>query len=240
MKVHNKATMSGTGLHRLNNYALAAGAAGVSLFASAHLANAEIVYTPVHVTITRGQRSYLDLNGDGIDELQIQDVSGISGYGSGSLAAFPNEAAGAWVQGPCSEGSFFCFASAIPEGKSIPGGSMHCCASDGTFMLLNGHGLWRAVTNRYLGIRFEIQGEDHYGWARVSVQITNNMGRCDIIAVVSGYAYETSPNTPIVAGQTSASHRLSGDLKSSSLGTLALGYQGMKLRARPDAPTPLP
>jgi hypothetical protein len=49
---------------------------------------------------------------------------------------------------------------------------------------------------KFLGIKFSSAGEIHYGWARLTV-VT---GYKDIVATLSGYAYETRANTPIRAG----------------------------------------
>ena len=58
---------------QLNMYALAAGAAGVSVVALAQPVEAKIVYTKANVTIgRRGVRSYtLDLNNDGITDFVL-------------------------------------------------------------------------------------------------------------------------------------------------------------------------
>jgi len=39
-----------------------------------------------------------------------------------------------------------------------------------------------------------IDGENHYGWARISVKGSEML--------LTGYAYETTPDTPIRSGQT--------------------------------------
>ena len=57
-------------------------------------------------------------------------------------------------------------------------------------------GPWLKVNGRYLGLKFVIRGKIHYGWARLSVDWT--LGR----AILTGYAYETVPNKPIVTGET--------------------------------------
>ena len=53
------------------SYSLAATAAGVGLLAAVP-ANAEVVYTPVNVTIARGQLP-IDLNADGINDFLLVD-----------------------------------------------------------------------------------------------------------------------------------------------------------------------
>ena len=50
----------------------------------------------------------------------------------------------------------------------------------------------------YLGLMFQINGETHYGWALLSVENTKK----GLLVKLSGYAYETTPGTPINAGQT--------------------------------------
>lgn len=56
------------------------------------------------------------------------------------------------------------------------------------------------ATNRYLGLRFhDLAGKTHYGWARLTVRGTQNSR---IVALLTGYAYETVPNKAIIAGRT--------------------------------------
>jgi hypothetical protein len=98
---------------------------------------------------------------------------------------------------------------------------------------------------RYLGLKFQINGETHYGWARLNVQV--NTTKLTIYSRLTGYAYETTPNTPIAAGQTHSASEI-GTLASpqvtghhspvasgyasetpalASLGLLAQGSQGL-------------
>src|SRR5215831_15886156 len=59
----------------LNMYALAAGAAGVSMLALAQPADAKIVYTPTNVKFGEGSTYNLDLNHDGITDFVIDNVN---------------------------------------------------------------------------------------------------------------------------------------------------------------------
>jgi hypothetical protein len=74
-------------------------------------------------------------------------------------------------------------------------------AFDGTYW-----GLWAPnEKNRYLGVKFLIDGQVHYGWARMNAELYFPY----INALLTGYAYETTPNLPIRAGdegQSAASH----------------------------------
>ncbi len=83
----------------------------------------------------------------------------------------------------------------------------------------------------YLGLKFMINGEVHYGWARVEVQPRG----LNITATLTGYAYETVPNAGIVTGLThrppgecgSATAASFGKADAASLGWLAQGATGL-------------
>ncbi len=69
------AVLSASLQHNLNAYAIAAGAAGVSLLALAQPAEGKIVYTPVHENAVGVD---LDLNHDGTADFRICFSSNIS------------------------------------------------------------------------------------------------------------------------------------------------------------------
>ena len=93
-------------------------------------------------------------------------------------------------------------------------------------------GRWLNVNNHYLGLKFQIKGKTHFGWARLSVHVS---GSAFVKATLTGYAYETISNKPIVAGRTNsdADETLDADESSpavmrpaplpATLGRLALG-----------------
>jgi hypothetical protein len=72
-----------------------------------------------------------------------------------------------------------------------------------------------------------IEGKSHYGWARMSVEIKGT----NLTATLTGYAYETIPNKPIIAGKTHGKDE-------ATLGHLATGASAIPAwRAKPAAPT---
>jgi hypothetical protein len=107
-------------------------------------------------------------------------------------------------------------------------------------------GKWHDVTDRYLGVSFIIRGKTHFGWARLTV---HDKGHA-ITAVLTGYAYETIPNKPIITGKTKGPDDDSVEQQNdpgpgaslfgpipetpqpASLGMLALGAQGVPLWRR--------
>jgi hypothetical protein len=103
-------------------------------------------------------------------------------------------------------------------------------------------GQWKQTSRNFLGFKFTVNGEVHYGWVRVNVVATDK----GMYAAVSEYAYETIPNKPIRTGQTGGTeknrhkqHAGSGSMKSpapaGSLGNLATGASGSQAQQKPEA-----
>jgi len=199
--------------HRLNMYALAAGAAGVGMLALAQPAEAKIVYTKANEQILgQGSRLQLDLNHDGINDFFFRRNS--SAHFTTSLLVytkvFKND-----IWGTQSTNGLK-LASALRRGFRI-GPSKHFssgftgssgsswgkimwkvqgCGTQTQTCTTHKFGPWGPpISNRYLGLQFRIKGKRHYGWARVS-WINGEY-------TLTGYAYETIPNQPIIAGKTS-------------------------------------
>jgi hypothetical protein len=193
---------------RLNMYALAAGAAGVGVLALAQPADAKIVYTPANVSILGPDGGYqLDLNHDGVIDFGIANTTNFN-----TDQAFSNLFVQA-KKGNAVAGTFVYFGSP-PDARAFKSGTQIGPSErffQGTAAKLvscyyggggpSTHGNWINVTNRFLGLAFQIDGRTHFGWARLTVKILKQ--GLKIKAVLTGYAYETEPDTPIIAGQTS-------------------------------------
>jgi len=246
---HTPASLPARLDQHLNLYALAAGAAGVSLLAFAQPSEAKIVYTPTHKVIGTNGLYPLDLNGDGtIDFLIQQQGYPFSSSGNNGLGA--KGAVGNGVQGSS------ILASALNQGAPI-GPRRKFINSSGTIGALmfnvvctadqgcSTKGKWANVNNEYLGLKFKIHGKTHYGWARLNV--TYMPQGHSITATLTGYAYETIPNQGLRAGQRhNADHQPTNDEAnvtesaglrlaptSGSLGRLARGVESIRLERRP-------
>jgi len=192
-------------LHQhLHMYALAATAAGVGVLALAQPGEAEIIYTPVQVTIGANQHYDLDLTGDGTVNFTLKDHTfhSTSGWWGYLFVAHPggNQVAAHLARDGGSS------AYAFKSGARINKQAEHFAERRVTLAYWRG-GWWGStkggswissgtgVSNRYLGLRFKIDGQYHYGWAQLSVQMS------PWSETLTGYAYETIPNKPIKAGQ---------------------------------------
>jgi hypothetical protein len=213
--------------HQLNLYALAATAAGIGMLALPQAAEAKIVYTSGHLKLVSGIYP-IDFNHDGKPDFQFdQWIYGSSaGAGSGLIVAnsYAPPANGVVAVGTLAGHQ----AVPIPSGKPI--GPRRNFASGGrmgtVFYSFFSHkrtwkGPWanggQGLKNGYVGVRFVIDGSLHYGWARVSMKVEDNK----VMPVLTGYAYETTANKPIVAGKTNGQDVIR--MHPATLGGLALG-----------------
>jgi hypothetical protein len=211
---------------RLNLYALAASAAGVGILGSAQPTEAKIVYTPTHVTIALHDSYKLDLNHDGIADFTILNTS----YHNTSTWFYrvrEKAAQGNAVEANISHTFQQELAEALNHGARIPASHAFyhkpaLLASavynpGGTFS----GGNWVNVSGRYLGLKFKIKGQAHYGWARLSVQVSGTT----VTGKLTGYAYETIPNKPIIAGRRHGKDVIT--VQDPSLGHLARGASAL-------------
>ena len=234
---------------KLAVYVSAAGAAGVSLLAMAPTASAKVIYTPAHLSLNGNM--YLDLNHDGKFDIGIRTYGGCISEEVGSLCFGGNEInassyqLGRFLGGPDDfTPALFAGAKISPSAqfsaRQVIAGNFYRFFS-GTVEPAKWYGPFanggKGVRDRYIGFKFNVGSQAHYGWLRVSVQIKNPK-EFGYSAFVTGYAYETEPNKGIIAGQTSdAEVRASAtDLTpipaGSRLGLLARGADGVSIWRR--------
>jgi hypothetical protein len=226
---------------RLNMYALAASAAGVSVLALTQPTAARIVYTPVHHVVGKNGHYNIDLNHDKVADLTLVNTySCNTDFCVDALSALP--AAGNGIEGMPGFLSIP-YASALTRGAVIgPAqpfqGRLMASSESGQGTI----GRWLNVNNRYLGLKFQIKGKTHFGWARLSVHA---LGGAFVRATLTGYAYETVANKRIIAGRTNSDSddTLESDQtipaavtlpasQSATLGRLALGSPALSVWKR--------
>lgn len=224
---------------RLSMYAIAAGAAGASLFGLAPTAGARIVYTPAHIVIGRNSKIVLDLAHNRVSDFMLQETlyttSSVGENHSLVLSVVPGRKANE-VWGMKHRASALAAGVRIgPKGR-FSSGKMAMALdfyADGTGGSGTCAGAWNDVKSRYLGLKFVIHGETHFGWARLNVTCVTKFVDHKINGLLTGYAYETVPGKPIVAGKTKDPDQNGAAQKSASqptltsppatLGKLALG-----------------
>jgi hypothetical protein len=225
---------------QLNAYVLVASAAGVSVLAMAGASEAKVVYTETHQVTRARVPLYIDLNHDGVNDFLLRTTyyAGTSYFKVGLNASgwrnINNVVAG---QRFSHSSYFFSAASALRAGARI--GPKRKFPVHHPFMAVelfkrgvgsgeySDVGPWagkgQGVRNRYLGLKFVVHGKVHYGWARLSVTLGHRRQYDDVSGTLTGYAYETVPNKPIITGQTKGPGVITA--QPGTLGRLARGRQ---------------
>jgi len=231
---------------QLTSYALAAAAAGVSVLALTAPSEAEIIYKQVHRVIGDGASFNLDLTGDRTVDLTIENKHHLYCTHTDGICSSSQ-----YLEVKMAEANQVVYnvygAVAMKPGMQIGrknvwrAGIQRMASMLGGFGTSGVGGSWINIKNRYLGVKFNVKGQMHFGWARLSVQIQLPQ---TITATLTGYAYETIPDKPITAGQTKGPDNTTVEEPNSSLttpspepatlGTLALGAPGLSIWRRED------
>jgi hypothetical protein len=230
-----------------NLLAYAAAATG-SLAPFAQPANAEIIYTPSNIPITEAfvgsAITQFDINNDGVSDFAFINFAYFThGLGASFLAVSP-DVTGNEIVGVLVKGQKQVSAAAMSAGQTV--GSTANLQSDelvlgGVFLgsVSETHqGGFLTVETAYLGLKFLVNGQVHYGWARIKFIAPGGYAG----ASIAGYAYESVPNQPIVVGRisgTAGKSQPSGQsasptasaptVKFQTLGALAAGSAGTQL-----------
>ena len=192
---------------KLSMYTLSATAGLVTAITS----QATVIYTDVNPdsTLNGGDVYALDLNNDGTPDFNLNMISSsysgsyfksdrkgvrvdMIGYGGNNAIARQNG------------GGYSYFAEALNYGAAISNSllwnnyGLEMAQSNFSSWSSNPYsnitGPWIGVADKFLGLRFDIGGNPHYGWARLDVDAIPNR------AVLKDYAYEDFSGTLINAG----------------------------------------
>ena len=216
-------------LHRqLNSYALAASAAGVGMIAIAQPAEGRIIYKETHTKILQSS-TYLVLNGMGMPNFELKNSWYSGGAGSDFKARLVVDAVSqkGFVETSASDYRSVAAVAALRPGTKIPtvknglkngGQLLFFFSNDGN---TERQGKWWNARDLYLGMKFQTGGKTHFGWARISSHYSRFCA-----GILTGYAYETIPGKPIIAGRTEG--QSAAAVQSAGLGHLARGAATMQ------------
>lgn len=184
---------------KLNAYAAAAGT-----MALAGAADAQVVYTDINPdTIVHDTVGYvLDFDNNGVPELRIETdmyvgSSATVNFAQVTVLGSPNNA----VIGSLYYATYP-FPTAMNTGDSIAQSNANWQPATfnngiqylGVVTSSATYANWIGVNDKYLGVRFQIGANTHYGWVRLSVS-----SGVDTI-IVKDYAYQVLPGVGITAG----------------------------------------
>jgi len=224
---------------RTKLYSMAAAAAGVSLLALSQPADAKVVIT-THINIPITGSVFIDLNHDGISDVKFT-TGGYHPIGAMSTYLEVQGLNGGGVVGTATNGASELLRSAKIGASaaflSSGGMAQRFCTAYSPCEL---RGNWGGgQPNRFLGVKFLIDGATHYGWIRVTVKNPTNQS-APFSGTITEYGYETIPNKRVLAGLPSKTDDATateeiGKFGGGSLGMLALGANGLALWRRDDS-----
>lgn len=218
---------------------VAVGTAGLA--ASVSTAEATIVYTAAHSVVRLDVKLPIDLNHDGIPDFtfylcncptHVTSLVVLGRQGNGILSTKNGSLAAGLYGGSVKLGGKFQGVKTAGSMAFIGGMASRVTS---TFASSVVRGPWANVTNRYLGLRFILGGQAHYGWARLNV----NMRTLSVL--LTGYAYETEANVGIKEGHMRGPAKISEAVAAESLvptkqpvllGLLARGVDGLAIWRR--------
>ncbi|WP_274475164.1 T9SS type A sorting domain-containing protein [Mangrovimonas aestuarii] len=167
----------------------------------------QIVYTDIEPDFTStsfGDYYDLDLNNDGTIDFEITSEDywddgywylTITGNSTTENVYIGYDETGFWAFPISMEEGDFISSGYSSYGWSVQNGgylAMICQQLDCNYN-------WSNSSDKYLGLRFEINGETHYGWARMDVTDVTNW-------TIKDYAYNSSAGEGIFAGQNTLSN----------------------------------
>jgi hypothetical protein len=207
-KIQSEAQKSGVGRRgsmplnegferRLIFYALAAGAAAVC----APGAQAKVVFTPNNTVLHANHHLDVDLNNDGKTDIRVSVASFKSSNSYFVAQLWAAGAPGNSVDDVGGTSYKRGWAKALAAGAQIGRSAvfLNRGVMIGADVGVVTNGYFENTTDRFVGVSFQINGTTHYGWIGFR-QVTYLKEEGDITATLTGWAYETEANTPIIAG----------------------------------------
>lgn len=186
---------------KLSAYA-ATTAGAVALAGSA---DAQIIYTDVNPDAVVSDTVYydLDMDGDAVVDFVFATEGYTTSYGPVNLSMLYVPVAANAVLGSLYMGSYpLPFVMNNGDSISSTNTSWNDGSVNGGLQYLSvltpygGYGNWQGQTDKYVGVRFNIGSNTHYGWVRLSVS-----ANADTI-IIKDYAYNSQPNIGLLAGET--------------------------------------
>ena len=162
-------------------------------------ASGQIVYTDVDPDA--GGTQFIDLNGDAADDFFINFVASSAVRGA-PIGGSSNSLGNAFIGSTTSSFNYPAnlTAGAVISASNTSWNSVYAyhdfCYADGY-----SNSNFCSATDAYIGLRFDIGGVYHYGWARIDVTTAAGVSNY----VLKDYAYNTVAGEPINAGQQTLS-----------------------------------
>jgi hypothetical protein len=211
--------------------AVALSAAGVSLGLTPPAAEAKVILNKTDIVLRDETIFEFDLNSDGLLDfgLQIRSYEGYYGSGQRELDAFGITSTDEVVVNKHREAVAGKLGQQVgADDPFLSGGAM--CSFNFNHYGSSSNGPWHKERDRFLGVKFNVNGETHYGWIRISVSAA-----CEEVQL-SEFAYETVANKALKAGMDNDGNAIPASID--NLGALATGVKRFSFPRRVPLPNP--
>ncbi|MFN0276518.1 MAG: T9SS type A sorting domain-containing protein [Chitinophagales bacterium] len=167
-------------------------------------ANAQVTYVDISDELVEiGELFEMDLDGDSQGDLLFQVVSTSGGSWSFNRV-FGYISTSVYSMGDPSNnvigysGAFLPYGSALNSGDNIGAGEDFLSVYNVAFLgsIYGGitYGPWADQTDKYLGVKFIVGGNTHYGWVRMDATVG------PVSLTIKDYAFDATPDMAIAAG----------------------------------------
>ncbi len=201
---------------------------------------AEVIYTSTNFIVPANTLGSFDINRDGVADFQYFNTNSYR-FGRSTLTRYTYDGFGIFAQQASNQ------VVVVPGGNCAArlgandtvGPSAPFAQVAGMFEIEGGgagpcpgwNGLGKSGKLRgYIGLKFSFNGQTHYGWIRLISSFAQLGGRFTYLRV-TGYAYESQPDTPIVTDERPNDESAVTPPASpvpASLGHLAAGASALK------------
>jgi hypothetical protein len=200
-------------------------------------ANAQIVYTDVIPDVVRGCNYpspcgadfLIDLNNDGINDFTFAPRA--RGFSCGNCSPNPVAILGtrdsalvistaqSWIADTVggfglnkSIDSSLAWTNTVYNLAQNGEGCIACTNGNGSHKVTQGiTGNWQNISGKFMGLKIIVGSDFYYGWIKLGVSIADY----SVSITIMEYAYNSTPNQPILAGQTTATGITENTLASS-------------------------
>jgi PEP-CTERM motif len=169
----------------------------------------------------------IDLDGDGTVDLRLRNLIE-TGTGANLAQVFAPAGGTLDLLGAAFGASNFLYPDRLAINKGVDASAAFVRLAGNTpgsmaygAGFVNSKWITSPANTGYLGLRFTISGQPHYGWMRLTVD--NNTAAQPRAITLHEWAYETTPNAGILTGAVP---------EPGGLGLLALGSTGIALHRR--------
>jgi hypothetical protein len=205
-------------LLQIGKYTTAAGA----VLLTGNLANAEVHLTTTAIDLSFGETQGIDFDGDGLNELSIYVYTSIYGFSDPAAFIYTGSDPDASHFQVIGGGPFDTFGSvaALPLNRIIgPTSELESASSTwlsgswdaiawtyyGEGNIFRGNFAYFPEETRYAGIRFTNDGGTNWNYGWIGIQINDlPLAGTGTVGSVINYAYETIPNSSVLAGGATA------------------------------------